>query len=159
HDRAPLLRRLLASLGHLRSCPFEVIVVNGPSSDWTPELLRRYEGHIKVRNCPDRNLSQARNIGIAAAAGDVVAFIDDDAHPARADWLSAFVARFEQDPDGRLAGVGGSVLHRDGPWYEFNGGATSSYGFQSFLGTPGTTERPPDGSQWIPRPPGGNAAY
>ena len=159
-DRAPLLRRLLASLGHLQGDPFEVIVVDGPSTDATQALLDRYDGRIKRLRTPVRNLSTSRNVGIDAAAGEVVVFIDDDAYPARPDWLTRFVDCFANDPDGRLGCVGGSVLHRDTAWYEFRGGAASAYGFQRFLdGSSDEADTAPDGSPWFLRPPGGNAAY
>src|SRR5438094_8692112 len=78
-DRAAHLARLLASLRHLDYQRFEVIVVNGPSQDGTDSLLAQWDGQIKTVRCPGANLAASRNIGIAAAAGDIVALIDDAA--------------------------------------------------------------------------------
>ncbi|MEZ5417967.1 MAG: glycosyltransferase family 2 protein [Vicinamibacterales bacterium] len=86
-NRARALERLLPSLERLDTA-CEVVVVNGPSTDDTEEVLARFAGRIKVARCPEPNLSRSRNIGIAAAAGDVVVFIDDDALPADTAWLT-----------------------------------------------------------------------
>jgi hypothetical protein len=131
YNRAAYLKRLLPGLTHLRDVDFEVVVVNGPSTDDTAALLASYADRIKVVDCPSRNLSHSRNLGIAAAAGEVVVFIDDDALPGDADWLARYVAAF-RDGDARLGALGGPVWHRDTDRYEFNGGVTSDYGEQVF---------------------------
>jgi glycogen synthase len=132
YNRATYLRRLLAGLRHLRGARFEVVVVNGPSTDGSAALLAEYQGRIKVVDCPTRNLSHSRNLGIAAAAGDIVVFIDDDALPGDADWLARYVEAFDADTTGSLGAAGGPVWHKDSNYYEFNGGAISDYGFQIF---------------------------
>ncbi len=47
----------------------------------------------KVVTCDQANISLARNLGIAVAAGEVLAFLDDDAVP-EPTWLSRLVAPF-----------------------------------------------------------------
>ena len=84
-NRAAHLRTALASLRHQRHRAFEVVVVNGPSTDDTEAVLALWPD-IKVARCTEANLSMSRNIGIAMAEGDVVAFLDDDATP-EPDWL------------------------------------------------------------------------
>src|SRR5689334_11021549 len=158
YNRAPYLRRLLAALARLQGPPFEIIIVNGPSTDGTAALLDEYRGRVKVIDCPTANLSLSRNLGIAAAAGDIVAFIDDDALPIDDHWLARYVDAFQSDPSGRLAAAGGPVWHRDTSAYEFNGGATSDYGFQIFDATIQEQSKLP-GQRWCLRVPGGNCAY
>ena len=157
-DREASLRRLLAALGHLRGAEFEVVVVNGPSADGTAALLGQYQGLLKVVDCPARNISQSRNLGIAAAAGDLVVFIDDDALPADEEWLSRYVKAFEQEGPQGPGAVGGPVWCGDTSDYEFRGGLTSDYGFQVF---DADGSRRPDsrGPQWVPRIAGGNCAF
>lgn len=155
-NRAPYLQQLLAGLSHLRNAQFEVIVVNGPSTDETTHILKQYDGFIKVVSYAGRNLSESRNLGIAEAAGDIIVFIDDDALPAETTWLKEYIRAFQDDP--QIGSIWGPVLHRDTSWFEFHGGATSDYGFQSFLETP-LSQRAPDGSLWTPRGPGGNIAF
>lgn len=56
-----------------------------------------------VRNAEKQGLSGARNTGVHAAHGDVVAFLDDDAS-ADPDWATALMRHYE---DGSVIGVGG----------------------------------------------------
>lgn len=109
-NRAEPLAVALHALEYLDYEQFEVIVVNGPSEDNTSALLRAQRGRVKWADCPDANLSQSRNVGIAMAAGDVVAFLDDDAYPDPA-WLDRLVEGYD-DPE--VAAVGGPVLDHTG---------------------------------------------
>jgi glycosyltransferase involved in cell wall biosynthesis/GT2 family glycosyltransferase len=89
---------------------FEVCVVYGPTEDGTAEVLSEWNGRIKVGRNPDHNLSISRNIGIAMAAGEVVAFVDDDGLP-EPEWLSQILLAFE---DPKVAGAGGIVMDHTG---------------------------------------------
>jgi glycosyltransferase involved in cell wall biosynthesis len=55
---------------------FEVIVVDGGSDDQSLEVLRGYEGRVRVLHNPARIVPTAMNIGIRAARGQIVARID-----------------------------------------------------------------------------------
>lgn len=109
-NRAAALRQTLLSLEH-QTCPdFEVIVVNGPSTDQTAEVLAEFADAIRVLQCPEPRLAISRNIGIAAAAGDVVAFIDDDSL-ATPTWLKELAEAFERP---RVGAAGGLVYDPTG---------------------------------------------
>lgn len=74
---------------------YEIIVINNDSPDNTEEVIRRcaaqspvtFSSYVEKRN----GLSFARNLGIANARHEFVAFLDDDA-TACTDWLAAFNA-------------------------------------------------------------------
>jgi glycosyltransferase involved in cell wall biosynthesis len=67
----------LAGLRRQTYRDFEVIVVLGSGAPDPSELGPR----VKTVRCDTLNISLARNLGVQAAAGEIVAFIDDDAVP------------------------------------------------------------------------------
>ena len=79
------------------------------SSITTPALLERARARFPeatvVENGGRQGLSGARNSGIDAASGDVLAFLDDDA-AADPGWLAALAQGFA---DPRVLGAGGAV--------------------------------------------------
>jgi glycosyltransferase involved in cell wall biosynthesis len=56
----------------------EVVVANGPSADGTTGMVRGRDDVDVLLELADRNLNAARNAGIEAATGDVVAFLGFD---------------------------------------------------------------------------------
>ena len=90
---------------------WEVLVVDNNSSDGTEPAVMDFIGRdnpeFKYIFEPRQGKSYALNTGISHAAGEIVAFTDDDALVAP-DWLSSIVREFESDPS--LSGVGGRVL-------------------------------------------------
>lgn len=110
NGRGASLGRTLASLPALDHSPFEVVVVAGPDDEGLEEAVAPFADRVKLVRCPERNLSASRNLGIAAAAGDLVAFIDDDAIP-DPGWLGPIVAAFG-DPE--VAAAGGPVMDHTG---------------------------------------------
>jgi glycogen(starch) synthase len=159
-DRADSLGVLLQALEAQTYSNFEVIVVVGPVRDYTLEVLSRYEGRVRVLRCSQANLAQSRNIGLLAARGDVVAFIDDDAVPCRR-WLE-WLANIFENP--LIDGTGGIVYlaHPFQPIIQFRVGIMSSLGEQidvrsswlEQLATP-----PGDGREWFARVMGCNMAF
>ncbi|KYC37142.1 glycosyl transferase [Scytonema hofmannii PCC 7110] len=95
----------LASLKNLNYPNYEVIVVNDGSTDRTLEITQRYD-YVRLISQENKGLSAARNVGIAAATGEIVAFTDSDCM-ADPDWLTYVVAKFLSSG---LAAVGGPNL-------------------------------------------------
>ena len=99
-DRPGDLARCLEALERLRYPDFEVVVVdNAPSSDAT-EAAVEDRGSTRVRYVREARAGQcrARNRGVAAARGEIIAFTDDDVvvDPL---WLEGLVRGFGRRPD------------------------------------------------------------
>ncbi len=92
----------LASLRTLRYPDYEVIVVNDGSTDSTRAIAERYPEFVLV-NQENRGLSVARNVGLARATGEIVAYTDSDC-VVDPDWLTYLVYKFVQ---GGFVAVGG----------------------------------------------------
>ncbi|MCZ8321938.1 MAG: glycosyltransferase [Novosphingobium sp.] len=116
YNRRDYLERCLDYLTYQSNDNFEVIVVDGPSDDGTAELLQLWDGRIKVARNPERNLSKSRNIGIDLAAGDIVAFIDDDALPFD-DWVAGIFKAYHERPL-TVAGLGGPAYYAGSFWFQ-----------------------------------------
>jgi glycosyltransferase involved in cell wall biosynthesis len=87
--------------------PLEVLVVDDASSDRTAEVARTAGARV-LRAPVRRNAGGARNIGIEASRGDVLAFLDADV-AAPSDWLARVRAAFRSDPG--IVAVGGRVVN------------------------------------------------
>jgi GT2 family glycosyltransferase len=124
YNRAPSLRQTLDALRRQVYDRFEVVVVNGPSTDDTETLLAEFADRIHVARCPHVNLSRSRNVGIAAACGEVVAFLDDDAIP-DPYWLAELAAGYDSDS---ISGVGGIVYDYTGYTLQFAASVTDRIG-------------------------------
>jgi GT2 family glycosyltransferase len=94
----------LQGLRRVRYPNFEVIVVDDGSTDETAAIAGRFGA--RVIQTPNRGLSNARNTGLEAASGEIVAYLDDDAWP-DPDWLLHLVSALTADG---CAGAGGPNL-------------------------------------------------
>lgn len=112
YNAADTLEDCLASLEALDYPSYEIVVVNDGSTDDTPAIARRHR-RVRVIDTPPGGLSVARNVALAHATGEIVAYTDADvrAHP---QWLAYLVQPFlERD----VAGAGGpNVVPPDDPW-------------------------------------------
>lgn len=116
-NRAAYLRNAIVSIAAQSYPQLELVVVNGPSTDDTEEVLGELEREgyaFKLAHCPNRNLSESRNVGISTSAGDVVLFIDDDA-VAHRDWVSRLMSRYS-DPG--VGAAGGFTFDHTGMSYQ-----------------------------------------
>ena len=105
YNAEPTMEACLESLRKLRYPDFEVIVVDDGSTDRTGAIADGFEG-FHVIHQQNKGLSAARNVGIAASLGEIVAFTDSDC-VVDPDWLHYLVATFLQTG---LVAVGGPNL-------------------------------------------------
>jgi len=100
------LVRSVDSLRRQTIVPSEVLVVVDHNQDLLERIKDELDGVRVLASTGPKGLSGARNTAIHAALGDVVAFIDDDAH-ADIDWVERLVDAYRSDT---VLAVGGAVL-------------------------------------------------
>ncbi|MDR3450111.1 MAG: glycosyltransferase [Alphaproteobacteria bacterium] len=137
-DRADSLDRTLIGLRQLRYPNFEVVVVQGPCADATGDVLARHADAIRIGHCHEANLSMSRNIGIAMAKGEIIAFIDDDAVP-EPDWLDHLVAAFK---DPAVGAVGGFIRNPGGIRFQYQVVIADRFGAAMLKQPGGLPDRP-----------------
>jgi glycogen(starch) synthase len=153
--RAISLARTLRSLEFLTGPRFEVIVVRGPTEDGIAEVLDQWRDRVKVAKNEQRNLSISRNLGIAAAAGDVVVFLDDDAIP-EPEWLEQLAVPYRE---AEVGGAGGFVFNPDGVTYQYRFGTVDRLGRADLSWTRAAPELCFPFSSSFPHPLGANSSF
>lgn len=115
HNSAGYIERLLVSLKNQTFSDFEAIVVDDASSDDTAEVAGRY-CHV-VRMPQNVGAGAARNVGVRASKGNLLAFLDADCVVVE-DWLEKLHGDFERNPEVAAVAsqyrgsVGGSFLEK-----------------------------------------------
>lgn len=96
-NRMASLRRTLDELSRLRPRP-EILVVDNGSTDGTAAVVTSEFPHVTVVALPSNHGAVARNLGVAAARTELVAFADDDS-----SWAAGALERaariFTSSPD------------------------------------------------------------
>jgi GT2 family glycosyltransferase/DNA-binding beta-propeller fold protein YncE len=92
YNAADTLDDCLASLEQLTYPDYEIVLVNDGSKDRTGDIGRAYP-RVRVVDIPNGGLSAARNVGLAQATGEIVAYTDADVRVDR-DWLTFLVQPF-----------------------------------------------------------------
>jgi O-antigen biosynthesis protein len=105
-DRFHLLSQALTSLERQSRPPHEIIAVIDHNDELLAAVEAAHAGLRVVPNAGSSGLSGARNTGVGASSGDIVAFLDDDA-VAPVDWVERLSAHYA---DQRVIGVGGKVV-------------------------------------------------
>ncbi|KAB0685840.1 glycosyltransferase [Burkholderia territorii] len=155
-NRAALLQKTLESFRWIRYAgDFEVIVVNGPSTDGSAEVISSWSSFIRAGTCPVANLSVSRNVGICMAEGDVVAFIDDDAIP-EPEWLTQLAAAYDSP---EIGGAGGLVFDQTGYTFQYEYSTANRLGNSNWAAKKSAEHLCFPGSYEFPYLQGTNASF
>ena len=109
--------------------PYEVIVVDGHSTDGTVERAQKFP--VKVLYEDYHTRGGACQVGIENAASEYVAFTDADCIPDR-NWLQYLVNSFEKE----VVGVGGQTRYNGKPLW----GRSIDLAFATLLGSANSVE-------------------
>ncbi len=112
--RPAALKRCLTGIEQLFTQRFEVVIVADPAGCEAVRIMGLADS-VKLVEFDEANISSARNVGTNAAAGEIIAFIDDDSVP-EPTWLDNLTAPFD---DTEVQVAGGYVLGRDGIRFQY----------------------------------------
>lgn len=96
-NAGPFVGEFLASVAAQTRAPYEVIIVDGGSTDRTVDILAGAAG-VTVIEEPGANISQGRIAAIKASSGEVIAVSDGDC-VLEPDWLQLLMAAIEGGAD------------------------------------------------------------
>lgn len=108
-ERWEMILQAVASVRRQDARDVELVIVVDHNPALYERARREIDGATVIESAQSRGLSGARNSGIAAAGGEVIAFLDDDGEAAP-DWLSLLTPHL--DDEGTVLGVGGAVEPR-----------------------------------------------
>ncbi len=99
---------------------FQVILVDQNEDDRLAPIVARFRGQFPLQHIRSevRNASHARNVGLAAATGEIVGYPDDDCQY-QPDTMTRVAAHFNSDPELTLLGgpcVSATGEHINGRW-------------------------------------------
>src|SRR5689334_13607723 len=113
YNRCNNLAKALASVAVQKMSPgvqWEVLVVDNNSRDQTPAVVRKFAeehpGRFRYLFEPRPGKSFALNSGIEQAAGDILAFLDDDV-VVESSWLENLSVNIRS---GEWVGAGGRII-------------------------------------------------
>jgi GT2 family glycosyltransferase len=95
------LRATLEGIERLEYPELEVIVVDDGSTDHTAAVAADFD--VRLIRTPNAGLGSARNVGAAAASGEIVAYLDADAWP-DPHWVHYLADTFERTGSGAVGG-------------------------------------------------------
>ena len=107
YNRVSTLRQCLKGLLIQDHPDYEIIVVDDGSTDGTAEVLMQEFSSIRYFQQKNAGPAAARNRGLQAATGEIIAFTDDDCLTPP-DWLTQLAAGYIRHSE--VAGVGGGLI-------------------------------------------------
>ncbi|MDW3181208.1 glycosyltransferase family 2 protein [Roseobacter sp.] len=110
-NQPAFLQRCLTSLQAGKRQPDEIFVVDNGSNVLPQEVCDAFEGVILLSESTP-GPGPARNTGVAASSGNILAFIDADCL-ADLDWLAVIEETFTQDPSAEILGGDVRIAYDD----------------------------------------------
>jgi glycosyltransferase involved in cell wall biosynthesis len=159
-ERPGALARCLDSLLGQAYPDFRILVVdNAPVTGATAEVVRSAarRGPVSYLREERAGLSFARNAAVAAAPGEILAWIDDDEY-ADVNWLAEVARALAEHPEADVVSgviVPAELETRAQLWFEQFGGHSKGRGFRPDVFSPATAHRQ---SPLYPLPPFGTGA-
>ncbi|BCM93436.1 hypothetical protein IAD21_05327 [Abditibacteriota bacterium] len=106
-NRPDCVRQCLLHLQNQTVAPLEVLVVDASKDERTREVVAQFEGVQYIENpLGYGHMTHGRNLGLLAAHGEILAFLDDDAY-AHPNWLEQLVKPYNE---AKVGAVGGRAL-------------------------------------------------
>ena len=110
-QRAPFLKYALEAINKQTYRNFEIVVIVKPGGDETLEVLKDYHDlPIKIVMQKEGFVSEAYNLGLRVAKGEIIAIMDDDSVP-YSDWLEKYVNIYVKDE--KVGGISGAALNAE----------------------------------------------
>jgi len=110
-QRAPFLKYALEALNNQTYRNFEIVVIVKPGGDETLEVLKDYRNlPIKIIMQKEGYVSEAYNLGLREAKGEIIAIMDDDSVP-YSDWLEKYVKIYANHKE--VGGVSGDTINAE----------------------------------------------
>lgn len=159
-DRSNFLPKVMSAVSLWRCSFQELIVVVGPAQDNTELVLLEYKNIInKIIFTEQRNVSVARNLGLKAASGNIIFYLDDDVIPPD-NWIDLHLQIYREQ--GASCGcVGGAVIDKTQPNFslQFARGVNSRLSESRPVLSVTETTRYISSPQWFCGVMGANASY
>lgn len=110
YERGESLRECLEGLAGQSYKDFEVVIVDGGSTDMTNEVIEKYQRRLEIKKVVYRGkeLSRVRDKGWREARGELVSWIDDDVVVSK-NWVKSIVGIMDENLR-EVGGVSGPTL-------------------------------------------------
>lgn len=130
HDRAELLRRAIDSVIDQSYGHWELLICDDASADRTDEMVAGIaDQRVRWIEGDGGGACAARNRGLDAARGELIAYLDDDNRMHRG-WLKAVAWAFEQRPEVEI--LHGGIVIDDAGRVQGDGGLLPSAWMERF---------------------------
>ncbi|MEH2092975.1 glycosyltransferase family 2 protein [Nostoc sp.] len=159
-DRCNFLSRVMSAVSLWRCSFQELILVVGPAQDDTELVLLEYKDIInQVIFTEQRNVSVARNLGLKAATGDIIFYLDDDVIPPQ-NWIDLHLQIYREQR-ASCGCVGGAVIDKTQQNFslQFARGVNSRLSESRPILSVTETTRYISNPQWFCGVMGANASY